>query len=214
MSDLPKLLRLKVSQSSRRPTRQILNSLEHVIVVVPEKPSSKLLGTVPHVSQLKRQLIRTGKPIVESRLKNDNATGITLAIFAADSAFDRLTWARQVIANCQRNNPRTVGVFTAGLDSDRRTEALISLVAAAEAVAFRMPSFKSKEERQLRLSSIKLLGCKSRIELKETRAESLGNNIARWFTALPPNKLDARIYRKTVQELAKQYNMFYSDRHA
>ena len=210
MSDLPKLLRLKVSQSPRRPTRQILNSLEQVIVVVPEKPSSKLLGTIPHGSQLKRQLIRTGKPIVESHLQNDNATGITLAIFAADSAFDQLTWARRVIASCQRTNPRTVGIFTAGLDSDRRTEALISLIAAAEAVAFRMPSFKSKEERQLRLSSIKLLGCKSRIELKETRAESLGNNIARWFTALPPNKLDAHTYRKAIQELAKQYNIKFS----
>ena len=210
MSDLPELLRLKVSQSPRRPTRKVLNLLEHVIIVVPEKPSSKLLRTIPHGTQLKRLLTRIGGPIVGSRLQNDNATGLTLAVFTADSAFDRLTWAKQVIASCQRDNPRTIGVFTAGLDSDTGTKALTSLIAAAEAAAFQMPSFKSKKAKQQRLSNLKLLGCKPRIELQEIRAESLGNNIARWFTALPPNKLNAHTYRQAVQELAKQYGIGFS----
>jgi len=207
MSDLPDPLRLKVSQSTQRPTRRILNSVEHVVIAVPAKPSAKLLKTIPHGAQLKKLLSRAGGPIVSSRLQNDNATGVTLAEFPAASTFEQLTWARRVIAECQRDNPRTLGVFTAGLQPEVEVEALTSLVAAAEAAAFRLPSFKSKEDKPKRLATLKLLGCDAKLELREIRAQSRGNNIARWFTALPPNKLDARSYRDAIQALAKEHGI-------
>ncbi|MFL2547491.1 MAG: M17 family metallopeptidase [Candidatus Rariloculaceae bacterium] len=209
MSDLPELLRLKVSQSPQRATRQTLNSVEHAIFVVPEKPSGQVLRSLPHSPQLKKLLNRSASPIVASRLPNDNATGLTLAVLKADSTFERLSWARRVIAGCLRDNPRSIGIVAAGLDDDTRTAAFTSLVAAAEAAAFALPSFKSKNAARSGLSSIKLLNCKARLDLRTTRAESLGNNIARWFSAMPPNELDASSYRQAVQEIAKRHGIEY-----
>ncbi len=51
-------------------------------------------------------------------------------------------------------------------------------------------------------------------ELDLTLATSAGNNLARWLTALPPNTLDARGYRRFLQELARRLKLgfkFYGE---
>ncbi len=209
MSELPDFRLLKISQSPTGPTRRAIESLDHVAIVVPTKPSTKLLQKIPGGAQLRKLLARAGGEFVSSRLNNGNATGITLAAFTATAPFEQLSWARRIIAECRRDNPGSLGIFSLGLDDDMRAGALTSLVAAAEAAAFKLPSFKSKETKQRRLANVKLLGCKPRLELRDIRAQALGNNIARWFTALPPNKLDARAYRHAVQALAKQHGIAY-----
>src|SRR5690606_18257699 len=44
-------------------------------------------------------------------------------------------------------------------------------------------------------------------DLERTRAASLGTNVARWFTALPPNELTATSYRRAIAELAKRHGL-------
>ena len=39
------------------------------------------------------------------------------------------------------------------------------------------------------------------------RAQALGNNIARWFTALPPNELDAKNYRRFIKALVARHGI-------
>ncbi|NIL95294.1 MAG: hypothetical protein GTO71_12855, partial [Woeseiaceae bacterium] len=58
-------------------------------------------------------------------------------------------------------------------------------------------------------TSIKIFGVKPRLSLDDVRAQALGNNIARWFTALPPNVLDAKGYRRALQALAKNFSLGY-----
>jgi leucyl aminopeptidase len=210
MSKLPDFRRLRIAQSPRRPTRQAFESFDHILVVVPAKPSAKVLQKIPHGVQLKKLLTRAGGEFVSSRLGNAKATGITLAAVTGTVPFEQLTWARRIVAECRRDNPGSLGIFAVGLDEDRRKSVLRSVVAAAEAAAFELPSFKSRRVKQRRLSSVKLLACDRRLDLRDVRAQALGNNIARWFTALPPNKLDARAYRQAVQELAKQHGIAYS----
>jgi leucyl aminopeptidase len=207
MSKLPDFRRLKIAQSRRRPTRQAFESFNHILVVVPAKPSAKILQKIPQGIQLRKLLTRAGGEFVSSRLGNANATGITLAAVAGTTPFEQLTWARRIIAECRRDNPGSLGIVAVGLDEDSRTNVLRNVVAAAEAAAFELPSFKSKRVKQRRLSSVKILGCDRRLDLRDVRAQALGNNIARWFTALPPNKLDARTYRQAVQELTKQHGI-------
>ena len=40
-----------------------------------------------------------------------------------------------------------------------------------------------------------------------TLATAAGNNLARWLTALPPNTLDARGYRRLLQEFARRLKL-------
>jgi leucyl aminopeptidase len=43
------------------------------------------------------------------------------------------------------------------------------------------------------------------VDLSRTIAESKGNNLARWLTALPPNKLDASSYADFLKDLAAKH---------
>jgi leucyl aminopeptidase len=48
-----------------------------------------------------------------------------------------------------------------------------------------------------------LFGPRSSLELAGLRAQAFGNNVARWFTALPPNVLTIAGYRRAIETLAK-----------
>jgi leucyl aminopeptidase len=64
------------------------------------------------------------------------------------------------------------------------------------------------------LSSVTVLDSRKRLDLDAIRAQALGNDIARWFTALPPNKLTALSYRNAIEALASQYDLnsrFYNE---
>jgi leucyl aminopeptidase len=66
-----------------------------------------------------------------------------------------------------------------------------------------MPRFRSKEASvPPRLSTITLLDDAPELDLARIRAEAEGNHLARWLTALPPNRLDAAGYRRLLEELA------------
>jgi len=54
---------------------------------------------------------------------------------------------------------------------------------------------------------LRLLGSAPRIDLARLLAQALGNNIARWFTALPPNVLTASAYRGAIESLAAAYSL-------
>jgi len=209
MTVLPDLRRLTISQTARRPTRAAIEAFDHVLFVLPEKASGKHLRGIPQGAQLKRVLGRSGSGFASSRLANGKATGITLALLGPGEAFAQLTWSRRIVAECRRDNAANIGVVTAGLSEDVRENALSNLTAAAEASAFKLPSFKSVEKPARRFSRFALLGDQPPIPIEHCRAQALGNDIARWFSALPPNMLDASAYRRAVQALAKEFGIGY-----
>ena len=53
------------------------------------------------------------------------------------------------------------------------------------------------------LASVRIFCARSPVDLTAARAQTLGNNVARWFTALPPNVLTMAAYRKSIVELAR-----------
>ena len=87
----------------------------------------------------------------------------------------------------------------------RRASPRRASLAAASAAAFALPTFKSRrEDGRRQLASLRLLAAPSdRVDLADARAQALGNNVARWFTALPPNVLDDCGYRQAIEQLAK-----------
>jgi leucyl aminopeptidase len=83
------------------------------------------------------------------------------------------------------------------------------VLAAANAAAFTLPEFKSaaKPHKPARLESLRLMSVHGTADLREARAAAIGNNVARWLTALPPNVLTATAYRIAIDKLAKPYGI-------
>jgi len=211
MDQLPNFQDLKVSQSSQSFSRKTIGSLDHLLIVLPKKPHTKLFRKLPQGTQLERIFRRSkivGSKVVTSRLNNQRDTGIVISTYTDKSTFQRLTWARKLMAECLKNNPGTLGISTIGLSKEEKRKVIVAIVAAAEAAVFKLPEFKSvKKSRSRILKQLKILDAQPRIDLSEVRASSLGNNVARWLTALPPNELNAKTYRRMAEQLAKKYGI-------
>ena len=212
---LPQFRALDVKQSPSQLTKTQCDKLDHIIAIVPKKPAKAVLRSLPFGEHLRRSFERgsdKGEGRVASRLANKRATGVTIATLDDTSPYALLTWARQLVADCKKEKPVRLGVTTAGLADAPRERALNALVAAADAAAFELPSFKSdaKPRPRPKLRVLTVFGAKTRLDLATTRATALGNNIARWFTAMPPNELTAATYRDALQSIAEQYGFKYA----
>jgi leucyl aminopeptidase len=204
MIELPDFSPLRTMATSLAPTRAALDRLDHLLVVAP-RANDAALARLPHGAQLKTirsRAARNGDEFASSRATNARATGLTVGTFGAARGFAALTWAAKALRECMREKPRTLGIALVGLDDDAERAAAESLLAAAGAAAFTLPAFKSDQKRAPRLTSVRLFGLRATADLAAARAQILGNNIARWFTAMPPNVLTMASYRKAVEQLA------------
>jgi leucyl aminopeptidase len=203
MLQLPDFHALRVTQNTRALQRASLDAFDHVVIAVPKHPASgalrKLLPGL-HLDELLARAQKRNGHLATGRLPNRRATGVTLAAYDGEAApFAALTWARHTVAACLADHPRKIALTTLGLREGPAGSALAALLAAAEAAAFPLPTFKSAPE-QPGLATVQVLG-EPRLDLRAERATAFGNNVARWFTALPPNELTARSYRSAVEKL-------------
>jgi leucyl aminopeptidase len=204
MIELPDFSPLRMTATSLAPTREALDRLDHLLIVS-VRGNGRALARLPYGKQLAALLARAAKngdDLASTRAANARSTGLTVGAFAARTRFAALTWAAKAIRECLRDKPRTLGIALAGLpDTDERTVAE-SLLAAAGAAAFQLPTFKSERKQPAQLATLRLFGAPNGIDLEAARAQALGNNVARWFTALPPNVLTMAAYRKSIEEIA------------
>lgn len=217
MIELPDFSPLRTTATSIAPTRTALDRLDHLLIVV-ARGSDGALARLPYGKQLAtllRRATKNGDELLSTRAANARATGLTIGAFAAASRFAALTWAAKAIRECLRDKPRALGIALVGLaDTDRRAAAE-SLLAASGASAFALPAFRTDAKRPARLASLRLFGAPSSLDLKAARAQTLGNNVARWLTALPPNILTIAAYRESVERLAKAHGIgsrFFDER--
>lgn len=211
MLDLPNFCPLRITQSVEKPGRKQIDTLDHLIAVLPKTPTRTAFRHLPKSSHMERLLAgaaKTGDRFITTHIDNKRTTAITVARFDANGGFETLTWARRLLAESTRTNSRKLGVLILGLDADERTRVLSAIIRAADAAAFRLPSFKTGGPAKYSgPRSLRLFGQKPRISIEAARQGNLGNNIARWLTALPANKLTVGSYRAAAQSLAKQYSM-------
>src|SRR5262245_32320738 len=204
MIELPDFSPLRATATSLAPTRAALDRLDHLLFVAPHNDHAALVR-LPHGKPLAALLARarkTNDDFAGTRAPNARGTGITVGAFKAARGFAALTWAAKAIGEVLRDKPRSLGIVFAGLTEADEAAAIESLLAAAGAAAFALPAFKS-ERAPKRLASVRVFGARGPIDLTAARAQTLGNNVARWFTALPPNVLTMAAYRKSIVELAK-----------
>ena len=196
---------IKISQQTGVPKAAALTGLDQLLLVLPERISKKTWTALPETETLKRLLRRRVKgqtPAVSTRLRNKRGTAVHIGtVNAADAAFNRLTFARQLVAAVKREKPGVVGIWVAGFSDEQQAELVQNVVSAALAAAFALATFK-EESPPSALRSIRILGMPDRIDLARAQAEAEGNNLARWLTALPANKLDATEYSTLLKHLA------------
>jgi len=216
MIELPDFSPLRATVTSSAPTRVALDELDHLLVVAPRNDEAALVR-LPYGKQLAGLLARARKSdedLISSRAANDRATGLTVATFKGARGFATLTWAGKAVRESLRDKPRSLGIVLAGLSEAEEAAAAESLLAAAGAAAFALPSFKRERSPKL-LATVRLFGARSAIDLATARAQTLGNNVARWFTALPPNVLTMTAYRKAIEQIAKAHGIrsrFFGER--
>jgi leucyl aminopeptidase len=153
-----------------------------------------------------RELHARSKPrsgaVRTTALANSRHTLAVLGYLQADaSPFERLQLAGRMLKEAAA---RAVDVVALGAPADRASGAanLEALLAATFAHSFALPSFASAREPPRVLREIVLLGGDD-IDIPQAEAAARGNNLTRWLTALPPNKLDARSYRKLIADIAR-----------
>jgi leucyl aminopeptidase len=212
MIELPDFAPLRVSASSSAPTRASLDRVDHLLVVTPSKGDAAL-ARLPQGRQLATLLARATRDsgdFATSRAGNSRATGLTATAFRATSTFAALAWAGKALRECLRDKPRSLAVAFVGLDAVAERRAAEALLAAAGAAAFALREFKSaKKAAPPRLANLRLHTAHGAVDLDSARAAALGNNVARWFTALPPNVLTAPAYRSAIERLAKTRRIAY-----
>ena len=148
-----------------------------------------------------------GDDFASSRVSNTRATGLTVAAYSSKSAFAALSWARRLVAECTRDKPATLGIaFADALAEPDASAARSALVSAAAAAAFNLPTSKTADAPPS-LRALRLIG--QEVKLDATLASALGNNLARWLTALPPNVLTAAAYRGALERLAEKHALRY-----
>ena len=196
---------LRIVQSVGSPGAQAIAGIDQLLLVLPEKVPASVWRKVPQGLKLKTLMKRRAPglvPAVSSRVNNKRQTAIHAATLnAGDAAFERLSFARKLTAAALQERAGTIGIWVLGFDSDDQSRLVNDMIAAALAAAFRLPEFKSKPVPP-RMKSIRLIGMDHKLDLRRVSSEAKGNNLARWLTALPANKLDADEYVRMLRELA------------
>jgi len=211
-------LLVPVRQIGAGMTASKLSRYASALVFLPLKPSATDWAALPHGAVLRglyRRKVRKAGDTFHLRV---GARAETLLIVAcsADGAgtFERLQAAGKLARSALDGDPRSLLLWQQGCAASAADAMLAATVAALEAAAFRFATYKSKPKPRARLARIDIAADRKLPELDLTLATAAGNNLARWLTALPPNILDARGYRRLLQEFSGRLRLgfkFYGE---
>ena len=209
---LPDSKEIRIYQQPGRVTGKQLEAMDQLLLILPKKIPAALWKQLPEGLKLRAAMRRRGSeavPALMTRLGNKKLTLVVAATLAADvPAFEQLTLARRLVAAATAEKAGSLGVAILGFDNEAAASICRNVLAAALAAAFRLPTFKSKPAPD-RIRNIRVVGLADKLDLDRVQAEANGNNLARWLTALPPNKLDAAGYADLLRVLAKDRGWQY-----
>jgi leucyl aminopeptidase len=211
-------LLVPVRQIGARITASLLARYSSAMVFLPLTPTEADWKALPHGAVLRGLYARKVRKAGDCFHLRVGAHAQTLLIVAclADQAstFERLQAAAKLARSALDGDPQSLLLWQQGCPADAANATLSAAIAALEAAAFRFASFKSKPKTRDNLLRIDIASGRKFPELELTLATAAGNNLARWLTALPPNTLDARGYRRLLQELSRRLKLrfkFYGE---
>jgi len=201
--------KIKINQDTKTPSAARLDTFPVALCILPEKPAAADWTQCPYADILKprlQQLRRRDRHAnrLATDLPSKAATHVVVqTLDPAASAFELLTRGRELAAVVRARDPAAISLQLAGFDPATTERLAGILVAALLAAACPMPSFKSEPDRPAVLKRIDILGLQARIDLSQVQAETVGNHLARWLSALPGNELTPGQYRNFIASLAK-----------
>ena len=208
MSLLPPAQTPQIQRVSARGAREI----DALLVIVPPSAQADTFAGLPE-SERWQELNARSKPrsgtLRSTVLANPRRTLAAVGYLRAEATnFERLALAGSLLKECAPRGAETLGLAALGDGQSvgAATACLDALLAAALAQSFSLPSFRSSKRDGRRVRSLFLLGGKE-IDVRYAAAAARGNNLARWLTALPPNILNARSYRRAIAELARRHGL-------
>ena len=203
---LPDFKEIRIYQQVGRVTAKQLEAMDQLLLILPKRIPASVWNRLPEGRKLKAAMRRRtadAVPALHTRLGNKKQTLVSGATLDADAtAFEQLTLARKLVASVAADKGGSLGICAIGFDDDAATAIVTNAVSAALAAAFRLPVFRRKAPPD-KSRTLRLVGLHEKLDLDRVRAEADGNNLARWLTAMPPNKLDANGYADLVKVLAK-----------
>jgi leucyl aminopeptidase len=189
------------------PGPKTIAGIDHLLLVLPEKVPAALWRKVPQgikVQALMRRKAPDHVPAISTRINNERQTALHVGTLKSNaSVFESLTFGRKMVAAALSEKAGTIGVWVLGFSTEEQKSIVARVTAAALAAAYSMPAFKS-EPAPAKIKSIKVIGLDKKTDFSRELAEADGNNLARWLTALPPNKLDAESYVSLLHELSDE----------
>lgn len=204
--NLNKTRPIKVSQVTGAPDAKAFAGVDQLLLVLPKKVPAALWRKVPQgkkVQALLRRAAPDSTPAAVTRLANKKQTALFVGtVDAAADTFERLTFGRKMVSATAAQKAGVLGIWVCGFDDEDRDRLIADVTAAALAAAYVMPAYKSKSAPE-RIRSLRILGAPARVDLGRVIAEAEGNNVARFLTALPANKLDASAYISLLKGMAK-----------
>ncbi|MCH8116902.1 MAG: leucyl aminopeptidase family protein [Proteobacteria bacterium] len=209
---LPEAKEIRVIQHVGRIDTKALASVDQLLLLLPQPVPAGVWKSLPHGSKM-QPLLRAAPagsvPAFQTRLGNKRQTMVVAGTTKDDaSTFEQLSLARRLVTAATTAKAGCLGIAVQGFEPALQATLTQILVAAALAAGFQLPAFKSSPPPP-KINSIRVVGLNSKIDLGRVRAEANGNNLARWLTALPPNKLDAAGYSDMLRELAQDRGWSY-----
>lgn len=211
-------LLVPVRQISAQMTVRRLARYASALVFLPIVPTESDWQALPHGAVLRglyTRKVRKAGDCFHLRVGTQAQTLLIVACLADEaSTFERLQAACKLARVALDGEPQSVLLWSQGCTAQAANSTLSATIAALEAAAFRFASFKSKPKARVPLAHIDVALGRKLPELDLTLATAAGNNLARWLTALPPNTLDARGYRRILEDLSRRLKLrfkFYGE---
>jgi leucyl aminopeptidase len=201
-------LLVPVRRSGARVTTSLLARHDAALLFLPLKPTEADWKALPHGTLLRvlyERKFRKAGDAFNLRVGPRAQTVLIVACLAEEaSTFDRLQTAGKLARGALEGDPGSVLLWQQGCSTASADAAFNATVAALQAAAFRLATFKSKAKSRTPLKRIDLARKGTLSDLDLTLATAAGNNLARWLTALPPNILDAKFYRRLIKQFAQR----------
>ena len=199
---------LRVTQHTGLPSSQALAAIDQLLVILPEKPPASVWRKIPQGSKLEALMRRRtagSVPAITTRVNNKRQSLLAVGALSPDaSVHEQLTFARKLVSAALGEKAGCLGIWVLGFSDEQAAAIVPHVIAAAHAIAFRLADFKTREQPP-RIKSVRVIGLRDRIDLARVIAEGKGNDLVRWLTSMPPNKLDAREYVSLLRELSKEH---------
>ena len=205
---LPDPSRISITRSRNLPTEGQLKRLQHLLVLMPESPGEELWHQLPHGDVLAALAWRRpagAKSPLKTHFPAAGRAAATVGFMAeTDDVFATQTGVRKIAAEVLKDDPETLGIVALGWDPETCLRLQSTAISALLLGAFRMPTERSKSDPPPRLRRLRIFAPAAGLNPKRLLAEADGNNLARWLSALPPNRLDASGYRQAATDLARR----------